>query len=99
VVTTFDDDGRTRIDAVDLEVAASHRHEFRIRDDDPLSCRMETRWAKEMGRGDFQVRTATRIVMTATRENFLLHAELDAWEGDRRVYARNFDRTIPRDLG
>ena len=98
VYTTLDDDGRTRIDAIDLEVASSRFHEYRIRDDDPLSCRMESRWTKEMGRGDFQIRTATRVVMTATRENFLLHAELDAWDGDRRVCARNFDRTIPRDL-
>jgi hypothetical protein len=98
VYTTLDDDGRTRIDAIDLEVGGSRFHEYRIRDDDPLSCRMETRLAKEMGRGDFQIRTATRVVMTATAENFLLHGELDAWEGDKRVCARNFDRSIPRDL-
>ena len=98
IYTTLDDDGRTRIDAIGLEVAGSRFHEYRIRDDDPLSCRMETRWTKEMGRGDFQVRTASRVVMTATAENFLLHAEVDAWEGDKRVFARNFDRVIPRDL-
>jgi hypothetical protein len=59
---------------------------------------METRWTKEMGRGDFQVRTETRIVMTATAEDFSLHAECDAYEGERRVFSRNWDRTIRRDL-
>jgi uncharacterized protein len=98
IFSTLDDDGRVRIDAIGLEVGASRRHEFRIRDDDPLSCRMETNWTKEMGRGEFQVRTATRVVMTATKEDFLLHAECDAYEGDRRVFARNWDRTIRRDL-
>jgi hypothetical protein len=87
-----------RIDAIDLEVASSRFHEYRVRDDDPLSCRMETRWTKEMGRGAFQVRTATRVVMTATVSEFLIHGEMDAWEGDRRVAARNFDRSIFRDL-
>jgi putative CocE/NonD family hydrolase len=97
IFTTLDDDGRVRIDAIDLEVATSHREEFRIRDDDPLSIRMETRWTNEMGRGAFQVRTATRIVMTATKENFQLHAECDAYAADRRLFTRNWDRTIPRD--
>jgi len=26
-----------------------------------------------------------------------LRAELDAWEGDRRAYSQNWQRTIPRD--
>ena len=97
IFTTFDDDGRVRIDATDLEVGFSRRHEFRVRDDDPLSIRMETDWTKEMGRGPFQVRTATRIVMTATREEFHMHAQCDAYEGDKRVFARNWVRSIPRD--
>jgi hypothetical protein len=97
IFSTLDDDGRVRIDAIGLEVGSSRRHEFRIRDDDPLSVRMETSWTKEMGRGDFQIHTATRIVMTATKDNFHLHAECDAYEGDKRVFARNWDRTVRRD--
>ena len=50
-----------------------------------------------MGRGDWQISTRTRILMTATREAFRLTAELDAWEGGQRVYTRNWDETIPRD--
>lgn len=98
VFATLDDEGRVRIDAIGLEIATVHREVFRIRDDDPLSCRMETRWTKEMGRGDFQVRTDTRIVMTATRDDFCLHAECDAYEGERRVFSRDWNRTIRRDL-
>jgi putative CocE/NonD family hydrolase len=97
IFATLDDEGRVRIDAIDLEIGSIHREVFRIHDDDPLSCRMETNWTKEMGRGDFQTRTATRIVMTATKEDFVLHAECDAHEGEKRVFARNWDRTIQRD--
>jgi hypothetical protein len=56
-------------------------------------------WTKEMGRGDWRVSTRTRIVMTATASEFRLTAELDAWEGDERVYSRNWDETISRDHG
>jgi putative CocE/NonD family hydrolase len=97
IFTALDDEGRACIDAIDLEIGSSHREVFRIRDDDPLSCRMETNWTKEMGRGDLQVRTTTRIVMTATKEDFVLHAECDAYEGGKRVFARNWDRAIRRD--
>ena len=51
-----------------------------------------------MGRGDWQVRTRTRVVMTATATEFRLIGELDAWEGDQRVYSRDWDETILRDF-
>jgi hypothetical protein len=36
--------------------------------------------------------------MTATKTEFLLVAALDAYEGETRVYSRNWDRRVPRDL-
>ena len=92
-----DDDGLARIDAIGLEVASSKTQIFHVEDHDPLSARGETLWTKEMARGDWRISTRTRIVMTATKTHFRLTAELDAWEGDQRVYARNWDQTIPRD--
>jgi hypothetical protein len=50
-----------------------------------------------MGRGDWRIRTETRTTMRATPEAFLIDATLDAYEGDKRVLARSWDRRIPRD--
>ena len=50
------------------------------------------------GRGDWRVRTETRTRMRATAEHFLIDAELDAYEGERRVFSRNWHARIPRDL-
>jgi hypothetical protein len=36
--------------------------------------------------------------MRATREDFLIDAELDAYEAERRVFSRNWHAKIPRDL-
>ena len=93
-----DDDGRYCIDAHGLEVASKREHEFRIRDDDPLSAWAETRWVKEIGRGDWQTRSLTKVTMTSTREEFVLEASLDAYEGQQRVYSNNWVRRIKRDL-
>jgi len=97
-VTMRDDEGLVRLDGIDLVIGSSRHHEFRVRDGDPLSTRMETRWTKDMRRGDWRIHTATRIVMTSTAHAFRLVAELDAYEGDQRVYSRNWDQSIPRDL-
>jgi hypothetical protein len=36
--------------------------------------------------------------MTCSAESFRLTAEMDAFEGEQRVFSRNWDETIPRDL-
>jgi putative CocE/NonD family hydrolase len=93
-----DDEGRSRIDDHGLEIGSAREHEFRIRDDDPLSAWAETRWVKEIGRGDWQTRAVTKVTMTSTREEFLLEASLDAYEGEQRVYSNNWSQRIKRDL-
>ena len=62
------------------------------------SARGETRWVRILQRDGWSVRTVTRTVLTSDAECFYIRAELDAYEGDRRVYSRNWDERIPRDL-
>jgi uncharacterized protein len=63
-----------------------------------LSAWAETRWVKEIGRGEWQTRALTRVTMTSTREEFVLEASLDAYEGERWVYGNKWVRRIKRDL-
>jgi putative CocE/NonD family hydrolase len=93
-----DDHGRVRIERSRLEVGSSRDHEYRIGENDPLSAFAETRWTMEMGRGSWQIRTRSRVALKATREEFVLQAEVDAFEGDHRIFSRNWDRRIKRDL-
>jgi hypothetical protein len=48
-------------------------------------------------RGDWQIRTDTRTELRCTPTHFELTATLDAYEGETRVFARNWRVTIPRD--
>jgi len=48
-------------------------------------------------RGDWAIRTCTRTLLTSTATDFRLRAELDAWEGESRVFCRSWDERIPRD--
>ena len=99
--TTFllsDNEGRARIDHHGLEVGSRREHEFSITPDDPLSARAETRWTKEVGRGAWQTSSETRVVMTSTREHFVIKAHLDAYEDSTKVYSNDWEQHIKRDL-
>ncbi|MGH6902342.1 MAG: CocE/NonD family hydrolase, partial [Geminicoccaceae bacterium] len=74
------------------------RKVYRIKSDDPLSADNFIHWTMRRSRGDWQVRVETRTRMRATSEDFLIDAELDAYEGERRVFSRNWRSSIPRDL-
>jgi hypothetical protein len=93
-----DDAGDVRIDAHRLEVGSVKLTEYRIKDDDPLTAVAEARWSQRVGRGAWRTRTETWTRMTATPDAFLLHATLDAYEGETRVWSQNWDCAVPRDL-
>lgn len=98
VMRNVDDAGLARIDAHGLELGSERRASHVMPDGDPLGARAEVAWTLRVGRGAWQTRTETRTVFTADAENFLLRAELDAYEGDSRVCSRNWHYRIRRDM-
>lgn len=71
---------------------------YSSRDDDFDSAGGEAEWDWSIWREDWAVRTRPRTLLTATPTDFRVRASLDAYEDDGRVYCRNWDVTIPRDL-
>jgi hypothetical protein len=67
---------------------------YSLVDDDPNSARGETYCLREFHSGDWH----TRTVLTSDVEKFFIHATLDAWEGEERVFSRNWRREVGRDL-
>jgi hypothetical protein len=91
------DEGTYRIDEIDLEVQRKTIEWYTYRGDDFVSPRGETYCERGFRRGDWQVRTVTRTVLTADAEAFHVRADLDAFEGEKRVFCKSWDRRIPRD--
>lgn len=94
----INDPGWTRLTEVDLEIKRSTREWYTYYGDEFDSLRGETLCEWGLRRGDWHVETVTRTVMTCDTEHFYIHAQLDAWEGETRVFSRNWNETIPRDL-
>jgi putative CocE/NonD family hydrolase len=89
--------GVVRLDDIDLELTRRARERYSWTGDDVTSARGETEWLMGFERGDWEVSTVTRTVLTADESEFHLHAELDAYEGEDRVASYNWNRTVPRD--
>lgn len=94
----INDRGTFRIDEIDMEIRHSSREWYTYLDDDFTSPRGETETLRSFHRGGWAVRTRTRTILTSDKSSFFIRAELDAWEGEKRVFCRNWDLEIPRDF-
>ena len=89
---------RFRIEAIGTEIEMESRTEYRIRDDDPLSARMETERVQTILRGATETRTILRASMGATEAAFTVTATLEAFEGETLVCRREWREVVSRDL-
>lgn len=81
-----------------MRISTRAEERYSSRGQDFSSIRGETRWERKLGRGDWQIRTITHTVLTATAHAFQLHAVLQAYEGECQIHNRVWDYTIPRRL-
>ncbi len=72
---------RIRIVAIGTEIEMESRTEYRIRDDDPLSARMETERVQTILRGTMETRTILRAHMEATETTFVVDRDAGGVRG------------------
>jgi uncharacterized protein len=92
------DRGAYRLDDHGLVVRNRTLEWYSHRANEFLSLRGETLAERELSRDGWHIKTVTRTVLTSDSENFLLRADLDAYEGDQRVHCQSWDSRIPRDF-
>ncbi len=101
--------GETRLEIVDdfgeqvllphgMVVHSVGREDYRIRPDDPLSAVMHTHWTESLSRGEWSTRTETRGRLSATATHWQVWGSIEAYEGDRLVFSREFEEAIERRL-
>ncbi len=82
-----------------LEYSEHGRDVYEITDGDPLSALVVSERQISISRGEWATRVETRSTLTATREQFHVTNAADAYEGEARVFAKTWSRSIPRDSG
>jgi putative CocE/NonD family hydrolase len=94
-----EDDGPalTRIEETRMEHGHSTVEEFSIAESDPLSAKAKIFHDAVFRRDGWSTRVRTRTRMVSDSSDFHLEAEIEAFEGDRRVYHRTWSVSVPRD--
>jgi uncharacterized protein len=91
------DEGAYRLDDIDLEVGRKTVERYEYRGNDFGSVRGEATTTMAFRRGDWDVKTHTRTVLRSDATHFYINAQIDAFEGERRIFAENYYRVIERD--
>lgn len=94
----INDNGTYYLEDIDLTVQRKTEEWYSYQGDDFNSVRGETLWTRGFKRDDWSVKTITRSVLHCDSEYFYLDAELDAYEGKKRVYSNKWNRRIKRNM-
>ncbi|MEU2744876.1 CocE/NonD family hydrolase [Streptomyces collinus] len=92
------DRGTVRFEDIGLEAGRRAHERYTAVADDFTSVGGETTWTMRFHRDDWDVRVVTSTRLTCDETDFFVDATLDAYEGDRRVFSRTWNETVPRDL-
>ena len=91
-----DDFGTQVIMPLNLTLWAVARENYSILPDDPLSARMETHWTEGRKRGKWAVHTETHGRLTCTKTHWIVWGKIEAFEGRKKVFSKEFNEEIPR---
>lgn len=99
----INDQGKFRIEETGSHIRRATNEWYSFRWNDVNSVRGETQTVRRVEREDWGAMVTTRTVLTSTPTDFVIDAQLDAYEldpqrGDPRIHSQNWHRTIPRDL-
>ena len=64
---------------------------------DPTSARAAWRWWSRRKRGDWQVAVKAKMRVSLSKRSFHIASDLEAFEGERRVFSRSWNHDVPRD--
>ncbi len=88
----------TRLKAIDLEVGHATLKRFRIGEEDPGNAQAEVIQKTWFRRGMWKARVETRSRFSSSAEDFVLEAELTAYEDDEQFFTRTWARRLKREL-
>ncbi|AEM82460.1 CocE/NonD family hydrolase [Streptomyces violaceusniger] len=91
------DAGTQRFEDIGMDVGRRAYERYTAVADDFTSVGGESTWTMRFHRDDWDVRVVTSTVLRSSETEFFVNATLDGYEGDRRVFSRTWNETLPRD--
>jgi uncharacterized protein len=93
-----DDFGKQELKPHGLVIGGVGRETYEILPSDPLSAKMETHWTEYLKRGTWEIRTETYGRLTATKTHWIVWGKIEAYEGKKQVFVKEFNEEIERRL-
>lgn len=97
-LNVLNNDPRLYLPGIDLSFGRNVRERYTYYGNDYNTVRGEVETERDFVRGDWRAYTITRTVLTSTPTYFTITAVLDAYEGDKRIFSKTWDESIPRKL-
>ncbi|HXQ40373.1 MAG TPA: CocE/NonD family hydrolase [Candidatus Udaeobacter sp.] len=93
------DDGASVIEEIGVETALRKVIRYRMRPDDPTSARSEVEHEFTLRRPqNWDTRVHTHCAIACTESEFVVEADLEAFESGIRMFSRSWTERIPRDM-
>jgi len=94
------DDGHSRIEEIGVETSFHKVLRYRAHPHDPTAARAEADYdIRHSHAQGWNTRVRTHSAIACTEMDFIVEADLEAFEGDIRIFSRSWTQRIPRDLG
>lgn len=90
--------GLLRIEDIQMDVGTSIRKQYQIAETDPLSATAQFEMRALLQRPDWHIRIESNTVLSSSLDDFLIEAELEAFENNESVFRNTWRLKIPRDL-
>lgn len=98
VLEIVKDLGFYKLEDIDLYRGYSAYEWYRNQNDFFDSLEGETLWKQHFVRDDWDLKTVTHTRLSCDKDYFYVHAELDAYLGKDRVFSKDWNEKISRDL-
>jgi hypothetical protein len=93
------DDGRSRIDEIDVETGFRKILRYRVHPSDPTSAHAEAEYELIHGNGrGWNTTVRTRSAIGCTTDHYVVEADVEAFEGNERIFSNSWTLRVQRDF-
>lgn len=92
------DEGIYELEEIDLQMSEYSEEKYSVQNDNVSTVKGETFAKKSLQREDWDVKTYTKTVLTSDKDHFYIHAQLDAYENEERIFSKNWQEKVERKM-
>lgn len=98
ILDDYSDEGARKLADNRMEYGSTNRNVYTIKEGDPLSASIQCDWTMDIGRDDWQTHLDLSCHMWCDEKYFYLKHILNAFEGEKELFTKEWNEKIARDF-